>query len=181
VRVTKRNSAIYHGGHQPATRAGRPSDKLGQMPIRAGRIALILLAATGFGLAWNTFSGRGVVLGLNAYVREGDEEVSAKDARAQLDKGALFLDARPVAFYEMSHIPGALPLPEDDFDKHFAKLEPRLRSSFDIVVYCSGFGCEASHLVARKLKERGIPAVVLSEGWPAWTDAGYPTKEGAQP
>jgi len=35
--------------------------------------------------------------------------------------------------------------------------------------------------VARKLKERGIPAVVLSEGWPAWTEAGYPTKEGAKP
>jgi rhodanese-related sulfurtransferase len=181
VRATKRNSAIYHGGHPPATRGPRPSVKLDRMPIRLHRIALILLAATGFGLAWNTFSDRGVALTRNAYLREGDEEVSAKDARAQLDKGALFLDARPVAFYEMSHIPGALPLPEDDFDKHFAKLEPQLRSSFDIVVYCSGFGCEASHLVARKLKERGIPAVVLSEGWPAWTDAGYPTKEGAQP
>ena len=179
--ATNRNSAISHGGHRPATRAGRPSVKLERMLTPMRRIALILLAATGFGLAWNTFSGRGVALGRNAYVREGDEEVSAKEARAQLDKGALFLDARPVAFYEMSHIPGALPLPEDDFDKHFAKLEPRLRTTFDIVVYCSGFGCEASHLVARKLKDRGIPAVVLSEGWPAWTEAGYPTKEGAQP
>ena len=151
------------------------------MPIRFHRIALILLGATGFGLAWNAFSGRGVALGRNAYMRDGDEEITAQEARGRLDKGALFLDARPVAFYEMSHIPSALPLPEDDFDKAFAKLEPRLRSSFDIVVYCSGFGCEASHLVARRLKERGIPAVVLSEGWPAWTDAGYPTKEGAQP
>ena len=161
-------------------RAG-PSGKLDRMPIRLHRIALILLAATGFGLAWNSFSGRGVALGRNAYVREGDEEIKAAEAKALLDKGTLFLDARPVAFYEMSHIPGALPLPEDDFDKAFARIEPRLRSSLDIVVYCSGFGCEASHLVARKLKERGIPAVVLSEGWPAWTEAGYPTKEGAQP
>ena len=181
MRAIQRNSAIYHGGQRPATRAARPSVKLERMLTPLRRIALILLAATGFGLAWNTLSGQGIALGRNAYVREGDEEVNVKDARAQLDKGALFLDARPVAFYEMSHIPGALPLPEDDFDKHFAKLEPRLRSSFDIVVYCSGFGCEASHLVARKLKERGIPAVVLSEGWPAWTDAGYPTREGAEP
>jgi len=151
------------------------------MPTSLRRIVFILLAATGFGLAWNAFSGRGVALGRNAYMGDGDEEITAQEARGRLDKGALFLDARPVAFYEMSHIPSALPLPEDDFDKAFAKLEPRLRSSFDIVVYCSGFGCEASHLVARRLKERGIPAVVLSEGWPAWTDAGYPTKEGAQP
>jgi rhodanese-related sulfurtransferase len=151
------------------------------MPIRLRRIAVILVAAAGLGLAWNGLSGQGVALTRNAYVREGDEEIAAKEARDRLDKGALFLDARPVAFYEMSHIPGALPLPEDDFDRGFAKIEPRLRSSFDIVVYCSGFGCEASHLVARRLKERGIPAVVLSEGWPAWTDAGYPTKEGAEP
>ena len=151
------------------------------MPIRLIRIALILLAATAFGLAWNSISGRGVALDRNAYVREGDEEIKAAEAKARLDKGALFLDARPVAFYEMSHIPGALPLPEDDFDKHFAKIEPRLRSSLDIVVYCSGFGCEASHLVARKLKERGIPAVVLSEGWPAWEEAKYPVKAGPQP
>ena len=61
-----------------------------------------------------------------------------------------------------------------EFDRAFTALEPRLRASFDVVVYCSGFGCEASHLVARRLKERGIPAVVLSEGWPAWQEAGYP-------
>jgi len=144
-------------------------------------IALILLAATGFGLAWNTFSDRGVALGRNAYVREGDEEVSARDARAQLDKGALFLDARPRDYYKMEHIPGALPLPEDDFDKAYKELEPTLRSRLDIVVYCAGFGCEASHIVARKLHEKGIQASILHEGWPAWTDAGYPTKEGAQP
>jgi rhodanese-related sulfurtransferase len=149
--------------------------------VRAYRIAVILLSGVVLGLAWNALSGRGMALSHNVYVREGDELVEAAPARARLDKGALFLDARPVAFYEMSHIPGALPLPEDDFDRAFAKIEPRLRSSFDIIVYCSGFGCEASHLVARRLKERGIPAVVLDEGWPAWTDAGYPTKEGAQP
>ena len=142
---------------------------------------MILLAGVVLGLGWNALSGRGLAVTRNAYVREGDEPIEASEARAHLDKGALFLDARPVAFYEMSHIPGALPLPEDDFDRAFAKIEPRLRSSFDVIVYCSGFGCEASHLVARRLKERGIPAVVLNEGWPAWTDAGYPTKEGAQP
>ena len=151
------------------------------MTLRVRRILLILLATAGLGLAWNGLSGRGLALTRNAYVAEGDEQVTAGEARARLDKGAVFLDARPVAFYEMSHITGALPLPEDDFDRALAKIEPRLRSSFDIVVYCSGFGCEASHLVARKLKAKGIPAVVLSEGWPAWTEAGYPIREGAQP
>ena len=151
------------------------------MPLRPLRIVPILAGAVVLGLCWNGLSGRGFALTQNAYIQEGDVQVDAPEARTRLDQGALFLDARPIAFYEMSHIPGALPLPEDDFDRAFAKIEPSLRSSFDIVVYCSGFGCEASHLVARKLKERGIPAIVLAEGWPAWTDAGYPVKEGPRP
>jgi rhodanese-related sulfurtransferase len=151
------------------------------MPLRPLRILSILAGAAVLGLGWNGLSGRGFALTQNAYIQEGDVQIDAPEARARLDKGALFLDARPVAFYEMSHIPGALPLPEDDFDRALAKIEPRLRSAFDIVVYCSGFGCEASHIVARKLKERGIPAIILAEGWPAWTDAGYPVKEGPRP
>ncbi|HEY8148998.1 MAG TPA: rhodanese-like domain-containing protein [Vicinamibacteria bacterium] len=151
------------------------------MPLHPLRILSILAGAAVLGLGWNGLSGRGFALTQNAYIQEGDVQIDAPEARARLDKGAVFLDARPVAFYEMSHIPGAVPLPEDDFDRALAKIEPRLRSTFDIVVYCSGFGCEASHIVARKLKERGIPAIILAEGWPAWTDAGYPVKEGPRP
>lgn len=145
------------------------------------RAALITLLGTACGLLWNALSGRGVALGQNALVKAGDQVVEASVARQRLDKGALFLDARPLDFYEMSHIPGALSLPEDDFDRAYARLEPRLRESFEVIVYCAGFGCEASHIVARKLKDRAIPAVILHEGWPAWTDAGYPVKEGREP
>jgi rhodanese-related sulfurtransferase len=153
------------------------------MAMRWSRVIAIPAAGLVLGLAWNAWSGRGIALGGNAFVREGDaiEEVEASEAKARLDRGALFLDARPRAFYDMSHVPGALPLPEDDFDRAFASIEGRLRSTFDIVVYCSGYGCEASHIVARRLAEKNIRAAVLHEGFPAWTDAGYPVKEGPQP
>lgn len=144
-------------------------------------MAAILGLGLLLGLAWNALGGQGIALSRNVFLKEGDELVEAAAARARLDKGALFLDARPVDFYNMGHIPGALPLPEDDFDRAFARLESTLRARFEIVVYCSGYGCEASHIVARKLKERGIPAVILHEGWPAWTDAGYPIKSGEAP
>lgn len=156
-------------------------DRLYRMRFRPYRIALILLASAALGLVWNELSGRGLALTRNAYLRPGDQEIAAAEAREWHGRGALFLDARPIAFYEMSHIPEALPLPEDDFDRWFRRIEPRLRSSLDIVVYCSGFGCEASHLVARRLKEKGVQAFILSEGWPAWVDAGHPVREGAQP
>ena len=141
----------------------------------------LLALGVSLGLCWNAFSGKGIALTKNVFIKAEDEVIEAAAAKARLDKGALFLDARPIDFYKMEHIPGALPLPEPDFDAAFAKLEPRLRSSFDIVVYCSGFGCEASHIVAAKLRERGVHAAILHEGWPAWTDAGYPTKTGDAP
>jgi rhodanese-related sulfurtransferase len=124
-----------------------------------------------------------MALGANAFIVPGETvvEIPAAEARTRLDKGALFLDARPLANYEMEHIPGALSLPEEGFDAAFARLEPTLRSRLDIVVYCAGYGCEASHIVARKLRERGVHTAILNEGWPAWTDAGYPVREGAQP
>jgi rhodanese-related sulfurtransferase len=66
----------------------------------------ITSAGLACGLAWNTWSGRRIALGANALLREGAEEIDAAEARARFDRGALFLDARPVANYEMGHIPG---------------------------------------------------------------------------
>jgi rhodanese-related sulfurtransferase len=151
------------------------------MSVRWYRVASILGAGAALGLLWNGFSGRGFALDKSVFVQAGDEVIEAKEAKARLDQGALFLDARPVDFYRMSHIPGSLPLPEPEFDAYFKRLEPRLRSSFNIVVYCAGYGCEASHVVARKLRDKNIHAAILNEGWPAWTDAGYPTKPGEEP
>jgi rhodanese-related sulfurtransferase len=148
------------------------------MDLRPWRAAAIVALGVALGLTWNQASGRGFALERNVFIQDGDQPVDAAEAKRRLGQGALFLDARPRDFYEISHVPGALPLPEDDFERAFAAIEPRLRSSLDVIVYCSGFGCEASHVVSRKLKERGIPAAILHEGWPAWTDAGYPVEEG---
>ena len=144
-------------------------------------MAVLLVLGAALGLAWNGASGRGFALSSNVFVRPGDEVIQAAEAKARLDKGALFLDARPRDFYDMEHVPGSLSLPEPDFDKAFAALESTLRSRFDIVVYCAGYGCEASHIVAGKLRERGVQAAILDEGWPAWQEAKYPTKTGPQP
>jgi len=149
--------------------------------MRWWRSLVIVGLGVAAGFAWNALSGRGFVLGQSVFVQAGDEVVEAAEAKARLDRGALFLDARPPDFHKMSHIPGALSLPEEGFDAAFSALEPRLRAHFNLVVYCSGYGCESSHIVAKKLREKGIHAAILNEGWPAWTDAGYPTRAGAEP
>jgi len=151
------------------------------MVAKLTRIALIVLVGATLGLLWNSLSGRGIALEKNVFVRAEDELVDAPEAQKRLERGALFLDARPIEFYRMAHIPGSVPLPETGFEAAFARLEPRLRTSFDIVVYCAGYGCESSHIVAAKLRARGIQAAILQEGWPAWTEAGYPTRQGDEP
>ena len=145
------------------------------------RSALILAIGACAGLGWNAASGRGFTLGRSVLAQAGDELVQAPQAKRLLDRGALFLDARPHDFWRMNRIPGALSLPEDDFDKSFAALEPTVRRAKAVVVYCSGFGCEASHVVARRLRERGIDAAILDEGLPAWEDARLALDREARP
>jgi rhodanese-related sulfurtransferase len=150
--------------------------------VRWHRILVFIAAAAALGLAWNALSGRGFALTHNVYLKPGDEVIDAAEAKRRFDKhAALFLDARPQLNFQFEHIPGALSLPEDDFDATFPTLEPTLRGRYDIVVYCSGFGCESSHIVARMLKAKGIPAVVLQDGIPAWQDAKYPVETPARP
>jgi rhodanese-related sulfurtransferase len=151
------------------------------MSVNWKRFILILVTGTAAGLAWNAASGRGFALGRSVLVQTGDELVRAADAKVLLDRGALFLDARPRDFWRMNRIPGALPLPEDDFDRALAEVEKHLRRASGIVVYCSGFGCEASHVVARKLRERGFIAAILDEGLPAWQDSGYAVDSEPRP
>jgi rhodanese-related sulfurtransferase len=145
------------------------------------RFILILVAGGALGLAWNELSGRGIVLGQSVLLQAGDEVVAPQAAKALLDGGALFLDARPRDFWRMNRIPGALPLPEDDFERALAEVQEPLRRAKAIVVYCSGYGCEASHLVARRLRERGYAAAILDEGLPAWQDAGLPLDQEPRP
>jgi len=144
------------------------------MAVDWKRFILILVAGAALGLAWNAASGRGMALSESVLVQAGDELVQATEAKRLLDEGALFLDARPRDFWRMNRIPGSLPLPEDDFERGFRETEPQLRHAKAIVVYCSGYGCEASHLVARQLRERGFAAAILDEGLPAWQDANLP-------
>jgi rhodanese-related sulfurtransferase len=138
------------------------------------RFILILVTGAAAGLLWNAESGRGFALGRSVLVQAGDELVQAAEGKRLLDRGALFLDARPRDFWRVGRIPGSLSLPEEDFDRAFAGLESDLRRARGIVVYCSGYGCEASHVVARRLRERGFAAAILDEGLPAWQDAGLP-------
>jgi rhodanese-related sulfurtransferase len=151
------------------------------MVSRGLRMTVIAVVAIVCGLTWNSLSGKGFDLEQSVFVQAGDQLIPATDAKLWLDRGALFVDARPRDFWRMSRIPGAVSLPEEDFERAFAEVEPHLRKNLSIIVYCSGYGCESSHIVARRLRERGLPAVILDEGLPAWEDEKYPLDTEPRP
>ena len=73
-------------------------------------------------------SGRGFVLGQSVFVQAGDEVIEAAEAKARLDRGALFLDARPRRFLQDEPHPGRS-LAARGRLRHAPspRLEPRLR------------------------------------------------------
>jgi rhodanese-related sulfurtransferase len=97
--------------------------------------------------------------------------------RISATRGAVILDARPEIFYRLGHIPSALSLPRDDFEKTYHALEPLLQSYRDtvMIVYCAGQECEDSQMVGDALASLGYPHVRLFRGgWSDWEGGDLP-------
>ena len=81
-----------------------------------------------------------------------------------------WVDARSRAKYERTHLPGALLLNEDEWDKLVGPFLDAWDADKTLVVYCDGGSCEASQAVAERIRtELKIGGVyVLKGGWAAW-------------
>lgn len=81
-----------------------------------------------------------------------------------------WVDARPRDKFEAGHIEGAMLLNEDEWNALVAKFLNDWDPDRPVVVYCDGGSCEASHGVARRLRdEYHIGDVhVLKGGLTAW-------------
>jgi rhodanese-related sulfurtransferase len=85
---------------------------------------------------------------------------------------ALLFDARPAVYFRQGHVPGALNLEreefERDFDRHREKLEKNRNQV--LVVYCSRATCDDGQMVAEALVKLGFRRTLLfKDGWDEWT------------
>ena len=96
-------------------------------------------------------------------------EVRLATARMWSDK-VQWVDARSRAKYERTHIPGALLLNEEEWDKLVGPFLDAWDADKTLIVYCDGGSCEASQAVAGRIRtELKIGGVyVLKGGWAAW-------------
>ena len=100
----------------------------------------------------------------------GENEVTLATAQAWGGK-IVWVDARPRAKFERAHIPGAVLLNEDEWVRLVGPFLDEWEPGKNIVVYCDGGGCAASHAVAKRIEEElqvERPVWVLHDGWEAW-------------
>ena len=94
-------------------------------------------------------------------------------------KGVMIIDSRPAARqYDPGHIPGAINIPDSQFDKMVDKL-PADKSTL-LLFYCGGLECMLSHNSAFKAEKLGYTNIkVYPDGSPDWKAKGAPMSVSA--
>ena len=87
----------------------------------------------------------------------------------------LFIDVRPRFDFEVGHIPGAINLPDAEFETLWPTLRSRLERAEALVVYCSSTQCGKSLWCAIRLRQQGLTQTkIYPEGWNEWVNSGRP-------
>jgi len=94
-------------------------------------------------------------------------------------KGVVIIDSRPAARqYDPGHIPGAINIPDSQFDKLVDKL-PADKATL-LLFYCGGLECMLSHNSAFKAEKLGYTNIkVYPAGSPDWKAKGGPVSVSA--
>lgn len=86
---------------------------------------------------------------------------------------ALLVDARPNKKYLQATIPSSVNIPDTQIDKYIGQLD-KVAKDREIIVFCGGWKCEKSPIVAGYLKNNGFTDVKLYQaGQPEWNAKSY--------
>lgn len=86
--------------------------------------------------------------------------------------GAVIVDSRPgERKYDKGHIPGAISIPDRQFDSMTDKLPAD--KNIQLIFYCGGLKCMKSHNSAFKAEKLGYTNIgVYADGYPDWKEKG---------
>ena len=86
---------------------------------------------------------------------------------------AILIDARPEIKYQNGTIPSSLNIPDTKFEEYYSVLKD-IPMQKELIVYCGGYNCTKSPVVAQKLKNKGYTNVkIYSGGEPEWRKLSY--------
>ncbi|MDZ7662959.1 MAG: rhodanese-like domain-containing protein [Thiohalophilus sp.] len=98
-------------------------------------------------------------------------------ARAR-DGHVTVIDVRPPEEYAAGHLPGAVNIPLGELEQRLAELGENRDQ--EIVAYCRGPHCVLAFDAVARLREKGLNARRLEDGYPEWKTAGLPVEEQNQ-
>jgi len=82
------------------------------------------------------------------------------------------IDVRPALEYAAGHVPGAINIPLDELEQQLSKIDPQQ----EIVAYCRGPHCVLAFDAVARLRQHGLKARRLADGYPEWKSAGLPVE-----
>ena len=82
------------------------------------------------------------------------------------------IDVRPVEEYAAGHVPGAVNVPIRELEAYLQQIEP----GQEIVAYCRGPHCVLAFDAVAVMRDKGINARRLEDGYPEWKNAGLPVE-----
>jgi len=80
------------------------------------------------------------------------------------------LDVRPPEEYSAGHVPGAINIPLSELEQRLDELG----QDKEVVAYCRGPHCILAFDAVASLREKGLKARRLEDGYPEWKTAGLP-------
>jgi rhodanese-related sulfurtransferase len=127
----------------------------------------ILFLATALFLSWQFAFRHGAIPPFNI------NEVTALEAKALMDAGAVVIDVRERTSSERNHVPGAMLFPLELLPARLAQLE--YAKTKKVIVYC-GNGSTRGPEATTLLNNAGFAqAVNMKSGFEGWRNAGLPT------
>jgi len=84
------------------------------------------------------------------------------------------IDVRPPEEYAAGHVAGAINIPVSELEN-----SEQLQASNDIVAYCRGPHCILAYDAVARLREKGLNARRLEDGFPEWKLAGLPIESSS--
>ena len=87
------------------------------------------------------------------------------------------LDVRPPEEYAAGHVSGAVNIPLQELENRLEELTNQQGEHREIVAYCRGPHCVLAFDAVARLREKGMTARRLEDGYPEWKTAGLPIEE----
>ena len=86
---------------------------------------------------------------------------------------AILIDARPQAKYQRGTIPSSLNINDTNFEEDYKQIT-NINKNKELIVFCGGYSCAKSPIVANLLQKKGHKNVkVYSAGEPEWAKKSY--------